>query len=831
MSEAWFSNVEILLDGKPVLLADPEGKLNDMLDLYCPQATDGNDKSSYFGHYSLNNQSCPHPLRNLPLDNLSPRPAMKVGDIYYPLSPTAWMVGYLLVTVEDSIELMKKRNEFLSLSIKSIDGNGERTTHTINVKIVSSQTVGTDYDIGKKLNTSVDIITIVDERYFWQTTAMTVGEWPETAQWSTLTDSIDSALSTAGLSEVFSNVASYISSAESSFGYPDSIQLYRPGHPIGPLIKAVCDSLCIPYALITAPWRNQTNWPGMYAGEIPGVFDTTAYTDESRSPSNNSFIDYHQYFPKNFVVIFPKMVDNEPGCGETSYTKTATTTTEYGGVNNTAPYPIYSSYYAKFTGTDTTPTNEANLITIAQSLADGIYNAYAGIYGVEYWHFSFRFDNPRKQYRCQVSSKYFEIHQIRNTHFAQSDPDKRNECCDSQELVYIRNTSESTVPQYGILEINHIENAGGTLPTDLIGTIFWGSTPTFSTYSKRLAVVLEECAAGAVVPCRITGHVPVKVYSEFQTTPRFAHIARSSPTQRLEALHNENNLGFPILWRENGTGEKWAIIDLKYHDEPGWVGLYGFGMAPGFQTTASQPTASGLCWLGPQGNGSNYKFAKNSTANIVNFDNGLRFDGPSTWRGVLSGYVNVSLQGRSINVGELQFAIAQTFYAVLTLRHSSDVSDNNNLIANPVEISPQGFGLLPPSDSTSTFPFRLPFTIPFILQTRPGIQTSRLSLHVQMTGFNNNPSHPASVGAYLAIGKFCLTMNEVAPWEFSPSSGGGGGGPGGPGGGGPGQAIVQVLQSVDIYGDPASVVDTENIQIITSRGLLSPDSGADTEMV
>ncbi len=828
MSDAWFSNVEILLDGKPVLLADPEGKLNDMLDLYCPQATDGNDRSSYSGLYVLNNQSCPHPLGNLPLDNLSPRPQMKVGDIYYPLSPTAWMVGYLLVNGADWFDLYQKRNEFVSLSIKSIDGDGKQSTHSINVKIVSSQTIGETFDIGKRDENEVFVITVVDERYFWQTTAMSIGEWPETAQWSTLTDSIDAALTTAGLNTIFGNVSSYITSAEANFGYPDSIQLYRPGQPVGPLIKAVCDSLCIPYALITAPWRNQTEWPGDTTGEIPGVFDTRIQVDEYRAPAT-PFIDYHQYFPKNFIVIFPKMVDNEPGCGETSYTKTATTTTEYGGVNNTAPYPIYSSYYAKFTGTDTTPTNEANLITIAQSLADGIYNAYAGIYGVEYWHFSFRFDNPRKQYRCQVSSKYFEIHQIRNTHFAQSDPDKRNECCDSQELVYIRNTSESTVPQYGILEINHIENAGGTLPTDLIGTIFWGSTPTFSTYSKRLAVVLEECAAGAVVPCRITGHVPVKVYSEFQTTPRFAHIARSSPTQRLEALHNENNLGFPILWRENGTGEKWAIIDLKYHDEPGWVGLYGNGMIPGFQTSVSQPNVTGQCWLGPQNVAGTYKFAKNSTANVVNYDNGLRFDGPSTWRGVLAGHFVALLQSQRVTLGELEFSVVQPMYVILKLRHTSDVSDDNNLISRPAEFDLHSTGMLQlPLDPSATHQSRHHFCLPFILQTRPGLQVSRLSLHVELWAHNNKPGRD---GGKISINDFCLTMNEVAPWEFSPSSGGGGGGPGGPGGGGPGQAIVQVLQSVDIYGDPASVVDTENIRITTSRGLLSPDSGADTEMV
>jgi hypothetical protein len=127
-------------------------------------------------------------------------------------------------------------------------------------------------------------------------------------------------------------------------------------------------------------------------------------------------------------------------------------------------------------------------------------------------------------------------------------------------VIDVRNDSGSNVAQYGILGINDVvftpTNALSTFQTS---PIYSGVTPTVADHDGDFCVVLDPIASGSIGKARIDGIVAAKI----QVTAGLewydhADVTHNDAT-KLTLLPSG---AAQVLWKEEGTGTKWALIRL-----------------------------------------------------------------------------------------------------------------------------------------------------------------------------------------------------------------------------------------------------------------------------
>lgn len=201
----------------------------------------------------------------------------------------------------------------------------------------------------------------------------------------------------------------------------------------------------------------------------------------------------------------------------------------------------------------------------------------------------------------------------------------------------VRNSSGYTVPEWGFLLVDGVTNE--TLPIfDLAAfksdPVFIGRSPSgFQLFNnKRLVSVPGGAAPGEIVDCITDGRVPARVYSDYRTDPVMCHAEIEGGTlngvTRLRALQDQSGFGFPILYRETGTGEKWALVDLSPQNQPS--SIYGYATLP-----------NGLIKTGQVNINTPYYYkgwpttqlTSNSATRLQVDSTALRFAGPSSWVG------------------------------------------------------------------------------------------------------------------------------------------------------------------------------------------------------
>jgi len=84
-----------------------------------------------------------------------------------------------------------------------------------------------------------------------------------------------------------------------------------------------------------------------------------------------------------------------------------------------------------------------------------------------------------------------------------------------------------------------------------------GAVPWISTYRGRFVVLLEPLAAGAIGLGVVAGVCPVKVYVNDENH-QFADVQNDT----CGYLWSGASGAAQILWKESGTGQKWAIVRL-----------------------------------------------------------------------------------------------------------------------------------------------------------------------------------------------------------------------------------------------------------------------------
>lgn len=124
------------------------------------------------------------------------------------------------------------------------------------------------------------------------------------------------------------------------------------------------------------------------------------------------------------------------------------------------------------------------------------------------------------------------------------------------DVVLVRNDSGGDCERYDILGLDDVAIS----PTDNLAAFceqiaFSGVTPVHATHANRIAVLQEPVASGAVgkaVVSRPTA-VLINVTVEHDWT---------AGVDDADASRLTSGGQIPILWKESGTGEKWAIVDL-----------------------------------------------------------------------------------------------------------------------------------------------------------------------------------------------------------------------------------------------------------------------------
>jgi len=146
----------------------------------------------------------------------------------------------------------------------------------------------------------------------------------------------------------------------------------------------------------------------------------------------------------------------------------------------------------------------------------------------------------------------------------------------SGSVTLIKNTSVTDVDRFGILGID------GTVftPTDLESFknqfALSGSVPDIALHVGKFAVAIEPISTGEMGLCLVNGMVMVQV-DVVAESDSFAEITDDDAT----CLTSGPSGCAQILWKESGTGKKWAVVRIGAsgasgtHDNPKILGGSG----------------------------------------------------------------------------------------------------------------------------------------------------------------------------------------------------------------------------------------------------------------
>lgn len=234
---------------------------------------------------------------------------------------------------------------------------------------------------------------------------------------------------------------------------------------------------------------------------------------------------------------------------------------------------------------------------------------------------------------------------------------------DITDTIAVYNSTDEDCPEFGVLELDGTVLNGDDLelPADAASAVYTGvkpeNIPSATTgaqvpiWNKRVVVAQEAIPAGEIGQCLLTGITPVKVYSQHNPNPYQAHVSYADPFGRLDATYFNTGFGFPILWRESGTGEKWAIVKLGHNDAPSYYRCYQ-PISGNFRPAITQNYSAGGNWVVGDDGMTVKTWRTGGTAPIgqIHFNSavpfaddatGLRVHGQTMWVGLYTGSLTV----------------------------------------------------------------------------------------------------------------------------------------------------------------------------------------------
>jgi len=153
----------------------------------------------------------------------------------------------------------------------------------------------------------------------------------------------------------------------------------------------------------------------------------------------------------------------------------------------------------------------------------------------------------------------------------------------SSGIVRVRNDSGSAVGRFGVLGVD----APAITPTSSLSgfqnhLVLSCSTPA-SAHAGRFVVLLEPIPAGRIGRAMAGGVVQVQI-DVTDSGHGFAEVKNSDPAK----LASGATGSAVILWKESGTGTKWAIIRIGGGDKAGTANDPAVILPSSFETESAQ---------------------------------------------------------------------------------------------------------------------------------------------------------------------------------------------------------------------------------------------------
>lgn len=394
--------------------------------------------------------------------------------------------------------------------------------------------------------------------------------------------------------------------------------------------------------------------------------------------------------------------------------------------------------------------------------------------------------------------------------------DRFREAPPDADTITIYNATGFDLNQYDVVELDGTINnqASLTLPDDMKNAQFNAVLPTdrysstnnepIRVFSKRIVVVQDAIKKGELGQAKITGTTPVRisVLTGFPE-PSFANVIPGNKSN-LGSLWRNAQYGFPILWRESGSGTKWGVIDLKHFDGPSWYSVKDpvFGNLELPVSNRIQNVSNVSIWGGSKTfsdlwrNKNTNSFIATANTFFDTINSGIRYDSWGFFLVTYTGSVKMTYPV-TVKDGKPKLSMHDGYYYYpysprFKLSAKFATADTETLGDDYAEWSPM-FRAIEMPVAYMSWPMiseRWQFSMSFVLVLRNKTAVNREPFTVTAEMFSGPASYESTTGAVNApisppymlqasFEKSCLSMIEVNPAasylgnaSFVPNTGG-----------------------------------------------------------
>lgn len=139
---------------------------------------------------------------------------------------------------------------------------------------------------------------------------------------------------------------------------------------------------------------------------------------------------------------------------------------------------------------------------------------------------------------------------------------RANEAQLPEGIVYVKNSTGADVPRFGVMALTNIEILPADNPSGFEAQpVFTGSLPA-AAYATRYAVARKPIGTGAIGECYISG-----VFAATVNVVAESHACAAPVAGDALKLSTSGDGIAQIVWKETGTGTKWAV--LRMIENPG----------------------------------------------------------------------------------------------------------------------------------------------------------------------------------------------------------------------------------------------------------------------
>ena len=160
------------------------------------------------------------------------------------------------------------------------------------------------------------------------------------------------------------------------------------------------------------------------------------------------------------------------------------------------------------------------------------------------------------------------------------------------EIITIKNNTSSFVEANGILGLgDYLSESSGSIPTELLmmfrsqSFAILGEEPDEDLHTGKFCILSQGLAAGEIGKAWVGGTVPVLV-NVTDADHNYAELKDADSTQ----LKSGSAGSAQIIWKESGTGSKWAAVRLISGGSGSGTIINPYVISPGSGSTASTDT-------------------------------------------------------------------------------------------------------------------------------------------------------------------------------------------------------------------------------------------------